>query len=232
MPVTVSAPQVTALRRYPVKSMGGEALATVELDPRGLVGDRGYAVRDAEARLASGKNTKRLVRRDGIFAYSARTADAGVEVSGPSGTWVVGDPALDRALSLDLSAAVTVAPEDDVPHFDDGSVSLIGTATLEWCARELGADADARRLRPNIVVATSEPFEEEGWSGDVRIGEVVLRPTGRIERCRTIDLAQDGVETRTRWLKPLGDQRDMRVAIYLDVVTPGRIAVGDVVALP
>ncbi|MFW7415389.1 MOSC domain-containing protein [Demequina sp. SO4-18] len=219
---------VTTLRRYPVKSMGGESLETVALDVRGLEGDRAYAVRDAESRLASGKNTKRLVRRDGVFEFRARTEDAGVVISGPGGRHgLVGEPELDAWLSDVLAAPVAVAPETDVPHFDDGAVSLIGTATLEWCARELGVDADPRRLRPNIVVATSEPFEEEGWAGDVRIGEAVLRPAGRIERCRTIDLAQDGVDTRTRWLKALGETRDMRVAVYLDVVTPGAIAVGD-----
>lgn len=222
---------VTSLRRYPVKSMGGEALASVAVDQRGLVGDREFAVRDADSRLAAGKNSKRHARRDGVFAYTARTADAGVEVSGPGGTWRAGDPALDRALSVDLGAAVTVAGETDVPHFDDRAVSLIGTATLDWCARELGVDADPRRLRANIVVSTSEPFEEEDWTADVRIGDVVLRPVGRIGRCRTIDLAQDGVETTTRWLKALGDSRNMRVAIYLDVVTTGTLSVGGGVEL-
>lgn len=31
---------VQALRRYPVKSMGGESLEEVEVDVRGLAGDR------------------------------------------------------------------------------------------------------------------------------------------------------------------------------------------------
>ncbi|MFV0284808.1 MAG: MOSC domain-containing protein [Demequina sp.] len=223
---------VTALRRYPVKSMGGEALERVELDARGLVGDRGWAVRDGDSRLASGKNTKRMVRRDGVFAFRAVTTADGVVVSGPGGRQALaGDPELDAWLSEALAADVTLAPETDVKHFDDSPVSLVGTATLAWCARELGADADPRRLRANVVVETTEPFEEESWVDDVRIGGAVLRPIGRIERCRTIDLPQDGVAEKTRWLQPLGRQRDMRVAIYLDVVTPGVIAVGDAVAV-
>lgn len=220
---------VTALRRYPVKAMGGEALDSVRLDTRGLVGDRGYAVRDADGRLASGKNTRRLVWRDAVFEYAASTDDAGVTVRGPAGTWRVGTTALDEELSTAMGAPVTVAPETDVPHFDDGAVSLVGTATLAWCARELGVDADARRLRTNVVVDTSTPFEEESWAGEVRIGEAVLRAAGRIERCRTIDLPQDGVATRTRWLKALGPSRDLQVAVYLDVVRPGRIALHDAV---
>ncbi|WP_084104540.1 MOSC domain-containing protein [Demequina sp. NBRC 110056] len=219
---------VVSIRRYPVKSMGGESLASVEVDARGLVGDRAYAVRDHDSRLASGKNTKRMVRRDGIFAFRAATQAEGVVVTGPGGRHaVVGAPHLDAWLSDALAADVAVAPETDVPHFDDGAISLIGTATLAWCERELGVDADARRLRANLVVETTEPFEEEGWEGEVRIGSAVLRTAGRIERCRTIDLAQDGVDTTTKWLKALGAERDLRVAVYLDVVTPGQIAVGD-----
>lgn len=237
---------VVSLRRYPVKSMAGESLDSIELDSRGLVGDRAFAVSDAQGRLASGKNTRRMVRRDGVFEFGARTlmepqfagadgrAGAGGEVlvSHAGREWRVGDPELDTHVSEVLSADVRVTPEGDTPHFDDGAVSLIGTATLDWCARELGVDADSRRLRVNIVVQTTEPFEEEAWEGDLRIGDVVLRTAGRIERCRTIDLAQDGVQSRTRWLKPLGDQRDMRVAIYCDVVSPGRISVGDAVSPP
>lgn len=233
---------VVSLRRYPVKSMAGEALASVELNARGLAGDRWFAVRNAAGRLATGKNTKRFVRRDGIFEFSARTvedaADAGsdgtkshVMVSRAGRDWRAGDAELDQLLVEVLDDDVRMVAETDVSHFDDGAVSLVGTATLKWCARELGADPDPRRLRVNLVVKTEVPFEEEAWVGDVRIGGVVLKPTARIERCRVIDLAQDGVGERTRWLKPLGDERDARVAIYLDVVTPGVLSVGDPLTL-
>jgi len=230
--------RVVSIRRYPVKSMGGEALDAVEFEARGIVGDRFYAVRDGDNRLASGKNTRRMVRRDGVFAYAAST-DAGsggtgrvtiADASGPLG--VAGDPALDALLTEALGADVRVAPETDVPHFDSGSVSIIGTATLAWCARELHADADPRRLRVNIVIATSEPFEEERWIGStLAIGTVLLTPVDRIERCRTIDLAQDGVDRPTRWLKQLSERRDLRLAVYCDVARAGTTRVGDEVVL-
>ncbi len=231
--------RVASLRRYPVKSMGGEALDTAPFDARGLAGDRAWAVRDGESRLASGKNTRRMVRRDGVFSFAAATtADGVVTITGPTGELgTAGDAAVDEALTSALEADVRVAPETDVPHFDDGSVSLIGTATLAWCAHHLGVDADPRRLRVNVVVETTEPFEEEGWFGrevtlgDPAAGAVTLKPVERIERCRTIDLAQDGAEGTTRWLKALGATRDLRVAVYCDVVTPGSAAVGDAVTL-
>ena len=48
---------VAALWRYPVKSMLGEQLESVEVTERGLVGDRGYAVIDVETgKVASAKH--------------------------------------------------------------------------------------------------------------------------------------------------------------------------------
>jgi hypothetical protein len=66
---------------------------------------------------------------------------------------------------------------------------------------------------------------------DLRIGTALLRGVERIERCRTIDVAQDGTTADGRWLKPLAAARDMCVAVYADVITPGSIRVGDEVEL-
>jgi len=221
---------VLAIRRYPVKSMGGESLASVVLDQRGLAGDRWYAVADDDGRFACGKDSRRFRRRDGIFDHRAATVPEGVIVTGEDGSWRVGDPDLDAALSRALGDPVRVVEEEDVPHQDAGSVSLVGTATLEWCADRWGLDADPRRLRVNLLVDTDEPFVEEGWVGrEVAVGNVRLRVIEGIERCRTIDVAQDGTGARGRWLRPLADERDMCVAVYADVTRPGTLRLGDVV---
>jgi uncharacterized protein len=225
--------RVSALRRYPVKSMGGESPPTVVVDERGMQGDRWYAVTDGEGRLACGKNSRRFRRRDAVFAWAARTVDDGVVVRGPAGEWAVGDPALDLALSDAMGEEVRVLAETDAAfgHQDGGQVSLVGTASLAWCRDVLRVDADPRRLRVNVVVETDEPFEEESWIGaGLCIGGVVLRPVEQVERCRTIDLAQDGVPTTTPWLKALGSSRELCLGIYADVVTPGVLSVGDVVS--
>ena len=221
---------VRSLRRYPVKAMGGEPLDAAVLDARGLVGDRWFAVVDDEGHLAAGKNTRRFRRRDGVFLYGASTTDDGVVVAGPGGTWPVGSEALDAELTRALGVPSRVLPEVGMSFFDAGAVSLVGTATLAWCAGQWGIDADPRRLRVNVVIETDEPFVEESWLGaDVTVGEVGLRTVQRIERCRTIDLAQDGVAVHDRWLKPLA-ARDLRVGVYADVVVPGVVRVGDVVS--
>jgi uncharacterized protein YcbX len=59
--------ELVEIRRYPIKSLLGERLSTVEVDQRGLVGDRLWAVRDADGKLGSGKNTRRFRRMPGLF---------------------------------------------------------------------------------------------------------------------------------------------------------------------
>ena len=131
-------------------------------------------------------------------------------MTGPAGTWSAGDPALDDDLSAAVGVPVRVAEEDAVPHQDAGAVSLVGTATLDRCAERWGLDADPRRLRVNLVLATDEPFVEETWVGGTL-------------RC--------GAVTRGRWLTPLGRERDLCLGVYADVVAPGTLRAGDAVTV-
>ena len=216
------------LRRYPVKSMGGEALTSVRLDSRGFVGDRWYAVEDADGRFASGKTTQRFRRRDVVFGYAAHTEHGRVIVTCGDQSWRVGDPDLDDELSTAMDTPVRVAEEGAVPHQDAGQVSLIGTASLDWCRHHLDVDVDPRRLRPNIVLTTSVPFVEETWVGmALHIGTTELHVVELVERCRMVDLAQDGVQSATHLLAALEGERDLRLGIYATVEVPGRISVGD-----
>jgi len=215
------------IRRYPVKAMGGESLESVAVDARGLAGDRAYAVVDADGKLATGKHSQRFRRRDEVFEFAARTTGDGVGVSGRGGTWPVPSGALDAALSEAMGDPVRVLPETTTLYFDAGQVSLVGTASLDWCREHLGVDADRRRIRPNLVVETDQPFVEETWAGVVEVGDVRLTPVERIERCRMIDIAQEGLPRDGRWLKTLTAAREMSLGVYLDVVQPGTLRVGD-----
>ena len=250
----VSAPVIAAIRRYPVKAMAGEWLNEVRLDGRGLKLDRWFAVVDADGRFAAGKNSRRFRRRDAVFDYAAavrgvdvvvRRAPAAADpadraeqmarnrrdpaVDGPApATWTVGDPALDAELSAAMDAPVRVLPEIDASHQDAGAVSLVGTASLQWLRTQLDVDAHPRRIRANLVVDTAEPFEEEAWPGrEITVGGATLQVVERIERCRVVDLAQDGVTTRTTLLKTLGEHRDLCLGVYADVVRQGLVAIGD-----
>ena len=220
--------ELKQIRRHPVKSMGGEDLTSVALDSRGIVGDRLFAVRDAEGHFASGKNTRRFRRHDEVFDYRARTVGDHVEVARKAARWFVGDPQLDEDLSQRMGLPVTVAVEADVPHQDMGSISVVGTATLKWCADRWGVGADPRRLRVNLLIDTDEPFIEESWVGrDLTLGAVRLACVQPVPRCRMIDIDQDGVVARGNWLKPLAGEREMNIAVYADVLQPATLQLGD-----
>ncbi|HET7277221.1 MAG TPA: MOSC N-terminal beta barrel domain-containing protein [Dermatophilaceae bacterium] len=232
---------VSAIWRFPVKSMGGESLTEVALDTRGLVGDREWAVYDAAGKLASGKMTSRFRRMDPVFALAAETLPngGGIDIVLPSGERVrAGEGRADVALSEHFGEEVEVAPESDVQHQDAGQVSLVGSATLDELARLHGLDAplDVRHLRANLVVDTDEPFLEESWVGrELAFGAtldaatVVLRVVERIERCRMVDLAQVEVAEVDGLLRTISDQRNLCTAVYADVVTAGTVRIGDVV---
>lgn len=223
----VTESRVIPVRRYPVKAMGGESLQHVEVDARGLVGDRWFAVTDADGKIATGKNSRRFRRHDEVFSYAARTDAEGVRVRGPGGEWSVGEAALDAALTADLGTPVRVLPEGAVRHQDGGQVSLVGTASLAWCAERWGLDADPRRLRVNLLVETDEPFVEETWVGaTLAIGSARFEVSERVVRCRMVDVPQDGAAAERGLLKPLGEERDTSLAVYLSVIVPGEVAVG------
>lgn len=226
---------VAALWRFPVKSMGGESLESVDVDPRGLVGDREWAVYDGDGKLASGKRTSRFRRMDQVFQLVAATLPdgSGVDVVLPSGQRVrAGEGAADLALSDHFSEEVELAPESDVAHQDAGQVSLVGTATLAELGRRqgLGTPVDPRHLRANIVVSTEEPFVEEMWVGrELAVGPTVLKLVEPVERCRMVEVAQVGVAEADGLLRLISDERNLCAAVYAEVVTTGTIRVDDAV---
>ena len=220
--------KVVGLRRYPVKGMGGEDLDVVPLDERGLLWDRWYAVVDEQGRFASGKDSRRFRRRDAVFTYAAAAQGTHVVVSRDGTSWAVGDAELDRHLSEAMGDAVRVLSEGGVPHQDDGAVSLVGTASLEWCAERWGDEPDPRRLRVNVVVETDEPFVEDSWVGrTLQLGTARLSVAEPTPRCRMLDIEQDGLRPGTRWMRPLALVRDLELGMYADVAQPGVVALGD-----
>lgn len=228
---------VEEIWRHPVKAMVGERIDRARVDARGLVGDRLWAVYDEERRIASGKNSRRFRRYDDVLRLRARTIEpvpgepTVVEVDDPdqaTGTTVrVGTPAADAWISARVGVPLVVRQESDIQHHDDSPVHLVGTATLAWLADRFGGTPDVRRLRANLLVDTTEPFEEEGWRA-LRIGDLELAVGGRAPRCRMLDLVE-GRPVADRWLTGVTRERDMHVGIYVTATTPGELVRGTTV---
>lgn len=218
------------LNRFPVKSMLGETLDEVEVNERGMAGDRLWAVTYPDGKLGSGKNSNRFRRTDGLLHFTARAGDNG---SRPHVTVPDGAPLRDDAhLAELLGAPVKLAPETATDHFDDGPISITTTASLRALGALLGDDGpvDVRRFRKNIVLDTTEPWIEETWIGRVlTIGEHLrLRVTMALPRCVMTTMAQgEDLPTDNRVLKTITREREQCFGILAEVVTPGTIRLGD-----
>jgi uncharacterized protein len=119
---------------------------------------------------------------------------------------------------------------------DFGAVHLVTTGALAALERD-GVPADARRMRPNLVLS----LDREPAPGDqIAVGpEVTLRVLVPTPRCAIPGAAQPGLAAAPELLRAIGRHRtDIpglgRAACfgsYAQVLSPGRVAVGDRVTI-
>lgn len=223
---------VVKLWRYPVKSMLGERCSYLDLDARGVVGDRVFAVADADGKLGSGKSTRRFRQIDGLLGFRAAYQGDSPVITCPDGRRLPGaDTRVDAVLSELLGHGVTLVREQEVPHLDAAPVHLLTTASLAWLRTALpDAEVDERRFRPNLLidVAGDTRIEEHWLDETLSIGpEVRLRISDVTERCRMVTLPQDDLPGDSRVLERIGRTADLCFGVYADVVSPGRLRRGD-----
>jgi len=118
---------VTSLFRYPVKSMAGEPLGKINIGPKGVPGDRAWAVRDEERGGIRG--AKRFATLMACAArYQEEPAETGsspAEIVLPSGQKLMTtDDGAAAALSDTLGSPVTLwplLPADALDHYKRGA---------------------------------------------------------------------------------------------------------------
>ena len=232
--------QVAELWRYPVKSLQGERLTTVDVGPEGLAGDRQWALFD----VATGYGLTARRVPDLLFLSGRLRADGHVEVVLPDGTVTSDDAVLSDWLgrSVALRAAADAPGErlyenpnevgeageydwDAFPGargaFHDSSrtrVSLVSTGTLgTW---------DRRRFRANVVL---DGAGEDALVGQrVRLGGAELDVVKQVARCVMVTRPQPGGIGRDNGvLKTIHRERDGCLAIGALVARTGTVAVGD-----
>ena len=121
--------------------------------------------------------------------------------------------------------------------FDLAVVHLVTTSTIDRL-RELYPQGrfEARRFRPNIVVATGSEdpgFVENDWIGrTVMIGDTVrLAITEPCPRCVMITLPQGDLPKDSGILRTAAQHNGVNVGVYASVVDGGTIRRGDPVVL-
>jgi uncharacterized protein len=224
-----------SLWRYPVKSMAAEPLEHVEVSWNGLAGDRRWAfIRDGAVK--SGFPWLTIREHDKMRHYLPSFADphkpntSAVLVRTPAGqTFDVSDP----ALAADLGTGVPVLKQDR-GVFDTLPLSLITTQTLAALGELVGAALDVQRFRPNLVVDAGggAPFPEDAWVGRVlRVGGMRMRVDKRDPRCVMVNIDPVTDEKNPDVLRAIGRERQACLGVYGSTVEPGRVAVGDTVAI-
>jgi len=111
--------RVTELWRYPVKSMGGEPLPSATFGPRGIPGDRGWALRDEKAgEIRGAKKMPVLMRCRARYDAEPRDGEVpAVTMTLPDGSTVhSGDADAAARLSSLTGRAVTLWPLQPAEH--------------------------------------------------------------------------------------------------------------------
>ena len=230
---------VVALYRYPVKSTAGQTLDVAEVDRRGLVHDRTWALYTGDGRLGSGKTSRRFRRVEGLLGWRSSVSDE----PGGDRPWLrapdgerhrAGDPSTDAALATAFGQPLALRAEASASHHDDCGVHLVTSSSLRRARDLAGADVDARRLRPNLVLQTDgDGFLEDGWEGlELALGpDVVLRVGPGMPRCVMVDQDHRDVGPAAPLLRTLGREHDLLLGAKAEVVTGGTLRLGDEVHL-
>jgi uncharacterized protein len=198
---------IEAVRRYPIKSLRGEALDSTEVRRTGIPGDRAsaFVINAGNERVGKayrGKEDERLHLLSDADEAVAKAAERGVDIDLRRGD-----------------------------HFhDDAPVSIVVDSWLEGLNSYVGYPIEWERFRPNFFVRSTALFsqsESELVNAELRLGGVGLRVRSPIERCVVVTYHPRGGPMDPRILRYLAQERNATMGIYCDVVDPGIARLGD-----
>lgn len=224
--------RIAGLWRYPVKSMGGEALTEVDVSWHGLAGDRRWAFIRNDSK-ESGFPWLTLRERGNMSHYRPsfdepdRPDQSRLVVRTPSGAVLdVADP----ALGTELRPGGVRVIKQDRGIFDTFPLSLVTTQTINQLGKTVGTPLDVQRFRPNILVEAADdvPFLEDSWVGSVlRIGTMRMRVDKRDGRCLVITIDPKTTEREPEILRAVARDRQGCIGVYGSTVEPGHFQLND-----
>jgi uncharacterized protein YcbX len=233
--------------------MQGSPVDSVRVRPSGVEGDREWAVIDSDSgRLLSAKRYSALLQASAGgtgFTLPDGTAVAydDPSVNGVLSAWigqrvhlahVEGSTRVDYEMTFEPpndDAEYVTIPAPPGTFLDLAGIHLVSAQTLDACAKARpDLDWDVRRFRPNVVVDVEglEPFGEDGWCGSsVQVGGAVLSARQPTVRCAMPLRAQPGLARQRDLYAAMEELHRNHLGIYMDVVAPGTIRVGDPVSV-
>jgi uncharacterized protein YcbX len=243
--------KVAGLYRYPVQSVQGEELPALTFGPKGIQGDRAFAIADLELGVVAHVSRAKKQYRD-MFSWRARylaEPQAGidlplVELDFGDGTILNNDDtALDKAISdrLGMDAAFVRNDGKRVPLlFEHSPCHLLTSATLKRLKQHHAAgEFVPARFRPNIFLDCGEVvgFVEQDWLGHkLSLGGVSFDINDVCKRC--------ALTTRAITSPTLGDLpsdpgilqaatllNKTVAGVYGSVIGAGVVKIGDAVSI-
>lgn len=207
---------VASIWRYPVKSLRGESLSEAEIGWDGIAGDRLVRVETA-GRITSARTRPALLGLAGTLGEGGEPLIDGIAWSDP------------RSLTAIRAAA---GPHAELRRSDgSGSFDVLPLlVTTDGAIAAFGRDG--RRLRPNIVIGGVDGLEERAWPGStIVIGDVRIDVSNLRARCVMTTVDPDSLEQDHGVLRDIVRRFDATLALDCAVGAPGRIRLGDAVAL-
>lgn len=107
---------------------------------------------------------------------------------------------------------------------------LVGQASLEYLNQKLDQSIGVNRFRPNIVVASQYPHEEDKWN-TITIGDATFQNIKPCGRCQVITINQETAIGGSEPLKTLSQYRKVGNSVFFGInlvcLQTGLIRVGD-----
>ena len=231
--------RVREVWRYPVSSLGGETLASINVSPEGIAGDRRFALFDPGTGLAAAPE-KETRWRPALF-ITASQPPSGLPVLrfADGAEHALDDSALPDRLAehFGFPVAIGLVGSGDYRfpvvsnRYAPAPLHLVTTASVS----ALGAvtdlpPIDARRFRPSVLIETEddEGFIENDWVGHmVRIGEAEIRVTEASRRCGMTLVAQPGMAEEPDVLRGIMRHNKRNLGVYAAPAAPITLSVGD-----
>ncbi len=203
---------VSQVWRYPVKSLRGEALQSVQLTADGIEGDRVVHVAGRRGPL-TGRT------RHGLLTLSAS--------AGPDGAPRIEGHRWDSAQAAELvrehgGSDARLVADTDPERFDVLNLLVATDGAVE----RLGHDV--RRLRPNIVLSCVPADLEPQLVGQaVAIGDALIGVHSLRQRCIVTTIDPDTGEQDLNVLRRIRDVFEGELALNCWVIRPGLVRIGD-----
>jgi uncharacterized protein YcbX len=233
--------EITQINRYPVKSLAGESLNSVQVQSYGLHGDRCYAFVDPTKSGWERYITARQIPK--LLSYEVELDDQStvdgyplLKITGSDGHSHQWDEHFQKEIQQWIPYSITTERfninAQEQLAVDDGSILIITDRSLKRIEQAWGKPVDERRFRANFNIHLYDDVDghEPSYIGkQLIIGNVKLAIQSLCQRCIMVTIHPDNLERDPTFIRTISENMNMNFGLYAAVVSVGTVQVGDLV---